>query len=258
MKKSGNTILITGGASGIGLALSEQFIARGNTVIITGRDAAKLAAAKAQLPQLVTFQSDVSDTGAIEKLFADVTAAFPKLNVLVNNAGIMRKMNLNDNRALSDVTQEIDTNLNGPIRMVQQFLPHLKAQANAAIINVSSGLAFVPLPISPVYSSTKAALHSYTLSLRQQLANSSVEVIELAPPGTETPLFRDGFTAEDLKDIKAMDVKTLALKTMEGLDRGATEIRPGLSNMLKIMSRVAPGFALSMLSKSVGAMLAKK
>ena len=142
-----------------------------------------------------------------------------------------------------DVTREIEINLGGPVRMVQQFLPHLKTQKGALIVNVSSGLAFVPLPSAPVYSATKAALHAYTQSLRVQLEPTGVTVVELAPPGVETPLFR-GECAEEFKGQKAMDVKDLASQTIAGIEAGTLEIRPGIANLLKVMSRVAPGFIL--------------
>lgn len=248
MNLSQKTILITGGASGIGLALAKQLLALGNTVIVTGRDAGKLDAAKRDLPGLHTFQSDISDPAAIAALHGSVLARFPGLDTLINNAGIMRNLNLNESRDLADVTREIDTNLSGPVRMVQQFLPHLKTRPGASIINVSSGLAFVPLPLSPVYSATKAAMHSFTQSLRVQLEGTGVTVIELAPPGVETKLFRGEFEKE-LKGQKAMDVTVLAKKAIAGIQAGHLEIRPGQSNLLKLMSRIAPNFALKQLSK---------
>jgi uncharacterized oxidoreductase len=156
MKLTNRTVLITGGTSGIGLELAKQLQQRGNTVIVTGRDQAKLDATRRLLPGIHTFKSDVSDPAAIAVLHGSVIAQFPKLDTLVNNAGIMRNLSLNHDRDLVDVTQEIETNLSGPVRMVQQFLPHLKTREHALIINVSSGVAFIPLPISPVYSATKA------------------------------------------------------------------------------------------------------
>ncbi len=233
------TILITGGTSGIGLELAKQLLQRGNTVIVTGRDQEKLNAAKRALPAVHTFQSDVSDPRAIASLHNNVLANFPALDTLINNAGIMRNLNLNHERDLNDVTREIEINLSGPVRMVQQFLPHLKTRKGALIVNISSGLAFIPFAISPVYSATKAAIHSFTQSLRVQLKGTSVTVIELAPPGVETPLFRGEF-AEELKGQKGMDVETLAKRAIAGIEAGKLEIRPGLSNMLKAMSRIAP------------------
>ena len=248
MKLTSKTILITGGTSGIGLELAKQLLKRGNTVLVTGRDPEKLQAAQKSLPGVHVFQSDVSSPEAIAALYDKVLGEFPALDVLVNNAGIMRNLNLNQNRDLYDVTREIETNLSGPVRMIQQFLPHLKTRPDALIVNVSSGLAFVPLPVSPVYCATKAALHSFSQSLRAQLAGTSVSVVELAPPGVETPLFRGEF-AEEMQGQKAMDVTVLAKEALAGIEAGHLEIRPGLSNVLKTMSRVAPAFMFSQMAK---------
>jgi uncharacterized oxidoreductase len=248
MKLENRTILITGGTSGIGLELARQLLPRGNTIIITGRSQEKLDAAQHSLPGVHIFKSDVSDPTAISALHDQLLAQFPSLDTLINNAGIMRNLNLNQDRALDDVTREIDINLSGPVRMVQQFLPHLKTRANALIVNVSSGLAFIPMPISPVYCAAKAALHSFTKSLRVQLAGTGVTVVELAPPGVETPLFRGEFAAE-MQGQKGMDVTVLAKHAIAGIEAGKLEIRPGLSNVLKIMSRVAPEFMFGQLAK---------
>ncbi len=242
------TILITGGTSGIGLALAQQLLTKDNMVIVTGRDPAKLAAAKQALPKVQLLQSDLSDPTAIQSLYHSVLRQFPELDVLINNAGIMRNLNLNQDRDLHDVTREIEVNLSGPVRMVQQFLAHLKTRPEALIVNVSSGLAFVPFPISPVYCATKAAIHSFSQSLRVQLEGTSVAVVELAPPGVETPLFRAEF-AEEMKGQKGMDVNVLARQAIAGIEAGKLEIRPGLSNVLKLMSRVAPRFMLNQMAK---------
>ena len=247
MKLERKTILITGGTSGIGQELARQLLARGNTVIVTGRDQAKLDAAERALPGIHTIRSDVSEPSDIAALHADVLARFPGLDVLVNNAGIMRNLDINKARDLVDVTRELDINLCGPIRMVQQFLPHLKTRPEAAIINVSSGLAFVPLPLSPVYCAAKAAIHSFSQSLRFQLRGTTVTVIELAPPGVETSLYRTEFP--ELADTKAMDVKVLADKAIAGIEAGSLEIRPGQSNLLKAMSRLAPALMLKQMAK---------
>jgi uncharacterized oxidoreductase len=218
------------------------------------RDPAKLADAQKTLPGLHVIQSDVSDPAAITALYEKVTAEFPALNVLINNAGIMRKIDLQQGSAdLLDITREIEINLSGPMRMVRRFLPHLQRQPSAAIVNVTSGLAFVPFPLAPVYSATKAGLHAYTRSLRVQLKYTKVKVFELAPPGTETPLFREDF--EEMKDMEAMDVKELGRLAIAGLEKDRLEIRPGLSNLLKLMSRLAPEFILKQLSKFVEPMI---
>ena len=252
MKLETRTVLITGGTSGIGLELARQLLSRGNTIIITGRDQRKLDAVQAALPGVHAFQSDVSDPVAIAALHASVLAQFPALDTLVNNAGIMRNLNLNQDRDLNDVTREIEINLSGPLRMVQQFLPHLKTRQDALIVNVSSGVAFIPLPVSPVYCATKAALHSLTQSLRVQLDGTGVTVIELAPPAVETPLLRGEF-AEEMKGQKGMDVKVLAKQAIAGIEAGKLEIRPGLSNVLKAMSRIAPQFMLKQMVKMTAA-----
>ena len=248
MKLEKRTVLITGGTSGIGLELAKQLLERGNTVIVTGRDEEKLNAAKRALTGVHIFKSDVSHPGAIAALRDGVLARFPALDTLVNNAGVMRNLNLKQDRDLNDVTREIDINLSGPVRMVQQFLPHLLTREGALIVNVSSGLAFVPFPASPVYCATKAAIHSFTLSLRVQLDGTSVTVIELAPPAVETPLLRGEFAVE-MKNQKGMDVKVLANRAISGIEAGKLEIRPGQSNVLKAMSRIAPQFMLKQMTK---------
>jgi uncharacterized oxidoreductase len=248
MNLNQRTILITGGTSGIGLELARQLLERDNTVIVTGRDQEKLDAAKRALPGVEAFKSDVSNPEAIAVLHRSVLAQFPALDTLINNAGIMRNLNLNQDRDLTDLTREIEINLIGPIQMIQKFLPHLRSRKGALIVNVSSGLAFIPLSLSPVYSATKAALHSYTQSLRVQLDDSGVTVVELAPPAVETPLFRGEF-AEEMKGEKGMEVAVLTQKAIAGIEAGKLEIRPGLSNVLKAMSRIAPQFMFKQMAK---------
>ncbi|WP_213775831.1 SDR family NAD(P)-dependent oxidoreductase [Bradyrhizobium sp. dw_78] len=258
MKVSGNTILITGGTSGIGFELAKQFLALGNTVIVTGRDPSALEGARRKLPGLHVFRSDVSDPKAIADLYEQVTGLFPALNVLINNAGIMRQINLHDSGGkLEDLTREIDINLAGSIRMAARFLPHLKIQKSAAIMNVSSGLAFLPAPASPVYCATKAAVHSFTISLRVQLKRTNVIVFELAPPLTLTPLATGAFDEEDRKGIPVMSAETLARRAIEGIRKDRLEIRPGMSNVMKFISRVTPnGLLQRMISPTVDRMLA--
>ncbi len=189
MNLDGQTVLITGGASGIGLALARRFHARGNTVIICGRDREKLATAKSGLPGVVTLRADVSEAAGRVDLFRTVTRDFPTLSVLVNNAGIQNQppplLQTQDWPAHAD---EIAINLAAPIHLAMLALPFLAGKPGAAIINVTSGLAFVPMARMPVYCATKAALHSFTLSLRHQAKASGVSVIELAPPAVNTDL----------------------------------------------------------------------
>ena len=248
MKLTGRTILITGGSSGIGLELAEQLLAKDNVVIVTGRSEAALKEAKRRFSNLHTFQSDMSEVDGIRMLHDEVTKQFPKLDTLVNNAGIMRILRLSEHRSLEDVTREIDIDLNGPIRMVQQFLPHLRTQPRPLIVNVSSGLAFVPFTISPIYSAAKAALHAYTRCLRMQLKSTDVTVVELAPPLTQTPLFTAEFAAE-MKGQKGMAVDVLVRRAIAAIEAGKVEIRPGQSNVLKIASRLTPELIFRQLSK---------
>lgn len=249
MKLEARTILITGGTSGIGLEMARQLIARRNTVLITGRDQRKLEEVKASLPGVHVFQSDAGKPEDIEALRQRVTAEFPALDTLINNAGIMRNLDMNESRPLTDVTRELD-NLQGPIQMVQEFLPHLKSRPTALIVNVSSGLAFVPFPLSPIYSAAKAGLHAFTRCLRVQLKTSSVTVVELAPPGVETKLYRGEFEKE-LKTQKGMPVDVLVSKAIAGIEAGRVEVRPGLSNVLYLLSRLAPSVPFAQMAKMV-------
>lgn len=257
MKINGNTILITGGSSGIGFELAKQLLASGNTVIATGRDEGKLRKAQSLLPKLHILKSDVSDPAEIEALRKKSLGEFPGLNVLINNAGVMRTINLHDADAdLESLTREIDINLKGPMRMAKAFLPHLKKQDEAAIVNVTSGLAFVPLPISPVYCATKAGLHSFTQSLRVQLKNTKVKVFEVAPPATATELLAD-MNADDMKGVSIMGVEAMVAESIRGLAADRLEIRPGQANQLKFLSRLAPEFILKQMSRSVDRMLSQ-
>jgi uncharacterized oxidoreductase len=187
MKTSGNTILMTGGGSGIGAALTHRFHDRGDTVIIAGRRREALEHAAAGRERIHVVTLDVEDPAAVDAFARQIVADFPALNVLFNNAGIMKFEDLTGRRDLADAEATVAINLLGPIRLTNALIDHLSAQADAAIVTVTSGLAYVPLVAAPTYSATKAAIHSYTVSLRTQLAGK-VEVIELAPPGVQTDL----------------------------------------------------------------------
>jgi uncharacterized oxidoreductase len=182
MKTTGNTILITGGGSGIGRGLAQTFLELGNRVIIAGRRNLPLEGA-AYVPL------DITDALGIRDFAARVVSEFPELNVLINNAGIMRIEKLGAQQPdLADAEAIVTTNLLGPIRLTAALLPHLAKQSYSAVMNVSSGLAFVPLSVTPTYCATKAAIHSYTESLRYQLRKTSTEVLELIPPYVATDL----------------------------------------------------------------------
>jgi uncharacterized oxidoreductase len=187
MKTSGNTILITGGGSGIGEALAHRLHDAGNTVIVAGRRREALEQAIAGRENMHGLELDVESGNGVTDFVRRLLAEHPALNVLVNNAGIMRFEALDRSRDLADAEATITTNLLGPIRLINALIDHLVQQPDAAIVNVTSGLAFVPLVVTPTYNATKAAIHSYTIAMREALGGR-VEVIELAPPAVQTGL----------------------------------------------------------------------
>jgi uncharacterized oxidoreductase len=189
MRSTGNTILITGGTSGIGRELAHEFHKLGNKVIIAGRRKALLDEVTAAHPGMTGYVFDVDDAQAIRAFAAKVTADHPDLNVLLNNAGIMKAEDLTAEAIDLSVTEaSITTNLLGPIRLTAALLPHLRQRPQSTIINMGSGLAFVPLVITPTYNATKAAIHLYTIALRRQLQGTTVEVLELIPPHVQTDI----------------------------------------------------------------------
>lgn len=217
MQSSGNTILITGGGSGIGRGLAEALQSAGNQVIVAGRRQSALDEATKANPGMQSIRLDVEDAQGIQRFGAEVVQRFPTLNVLINNAGIMRAENLKAEPVnLADGEAIIATNLLGPIRLTAALLPHLKKQPHATVINVSSGLAFVPLVLTPTYNATKAAIHSYTQSLRYQLRSTSVEVLEIIPPYVQTELMNGA------EDPRAMPLKDFIAETMAILRRQPT------------------------------------
>jgi uncharacterized oxidoreductase len=219
MHLTGNTILITGGGSGIGRGLAEAFHARGNQVIIAGRRLQVLDETTAANPGMQSLLLDIEDAARLHSFVSEVAAQFPALNVLVNNAGIMRLENLkSEANDLAAAEATITTNLLGPIRLTSALLPLLQKQAKAAIINVTSGLAFVPMAITPTYCATKAALHSYTQSLRYQFQDTSVEVLELIPPYVQTELMG----ARQANDPNAMPLDAFIAESMEILGGNPT------------------------------------
>ena len=185
MNISNNTILITGGASGIGLGLTERFLKENNTVIICGRRAKLLQEISDKYPQVITRVCDLTDEGDRADLYNWVAENYSNVNVLINNAGIQQWMDITDADFFSKAKQEIVTNIEAPLHLTSLFV---KLPALKTVINVTSGLSFVPLTKVPVYSATKAFFHSFTLSLRQLLAAKNIEVIEMVPPALNTDL----------------------------------------------------------------------
>lgn len=187
MKSTGNTFLITGGGTGIGLALAQRWHDRGNHVIITGRRQRVLQDAVAGRERMTAYALDVTTPDAVDRFVQQVIADHPDINILVNNAGIFSAEKVTTRRDISDAERMIETNIVGPMRLTNAMIDHLSGQPNAALINVSSGLAFVPFPAAPTYSATKAALHAWTAAIRP-LLKDKVEVIEIVPPQVQTEL----------------------------------------------------------------------
>lgn len=208
MQTTGKTILITGGGSGIGAALAHEFHEAGNQVIIAGRRQAALDAVVAAHPGMAAMTLDMEDAAAIVAFADKLIADFPALNAVVLNAGVMIAEEGID-LAIAETT--VATNLLGPIRLSHALLPHLRAQAAASLITVSSGLAFVPLAATPTYSATKAAIHSWSLAMRAQLAGTSVELIEIVPPGVQTDLMPGHAENEQMMPLADYIAETMAL-----------------------------------------------
>ncbi len=221
MQFTGNTILITGGGSGIGRALAEEFHKAGNQVIIAGRRKQVLDETTAANPGMKSAVLDIENAGAIRSFTAHIIKEQPKLNVVIHSAGIMRPEDLRNGNT-DDAEAIITTNLLGPIRLTAALLPHLLAQPRAVIMTVSSGLAFVPLAPTPTYCATKAAIHSYTQSLRYQLKDTHIQVLELIPPYVQTELMG----AEMAVDPRAVPLRDFIAQTMNIIRNSpdATEI----------------------------------
>ncbi|WP_445713958.1 SDR family oxidoreductase [Flavobacterium sp.] len=249
MKQSKQIVLITGGSSGIGLALAKKFVENDNTVIITGRNLSKLETVKKEFPNIHIFQSDVTDDAEVRMLADDIQEKHNGIDILINNAGIMNLVNAgNEENDLQKQMQEIEINFNSPIRLLHYFLPQLKKSKNAVLVNVSSGLAYVPFAQAPTYSGTKSALHFWTQGIRPQLQPHNIKVVELLPPVVDTPLAHGADIAED-DNLKPMPPEKLADIFWKDFINGKEEITPGISKQLKLMSRLAPKFIFKQLNK---------
>ena len=250
MKLSGNTVLITGGATGIGLALAEAFLREGNEILICGRRENKLQEAKKKLPQLHTRACDVSNAEERKSLVEWATGNFKGLNVLVNNAGIQRMIDLkNGEEELDRGDSEIRINFEAPVHLTALLVPHLKNQKNPVIMNVSSGLGFAPMAIMPIYCATKAAMHSYSLSLRYQLSPLGFKVFELIPPMVDTELDR-GAREERVQAYRGISTAEYVQATMKGLAEDRFEIAVGQAQGLVQGSRANPDAVFQSMNKS--------
>ncbi len=240
MNIKNNTILITGGATGIGLALAEALTKNGNTVIICGRRQSKLEEAKRKLPQIHVRTCDISEEKERKALFEWIAGNFRDFNVLINNAGIQRMVDLK--KGIQDLTSgenEIEINTAAPIYLSAYFIPLLMKQKEAAIINVSSGLAFVPIASMPVYCATKAATHSLTMSLRHQLTGTSIKVFEIVPPMVDTELGK-GSLEEEEEGNRGISPAEVAKAVMSSLAKDQYEIVIGEAEGLVTGSRTHP------------------
>jgi uncharacterized oxidoreductase len=245
MRTSGNTVLITGGATGIGLALAEAFLAEGNEVVVCARTEANLHAAKERLPRLHILGCDLSDEKERQRLHEKMLSDFPALNMLINNAGIQRMVDLRDGPAdllrhrAADGEDEIEINLRATVYLTALFVPDLMKKKAAAIVNVSSGLAFAPLAFMPVYCATKAALHSFTMSLRRQLRDTPVKVFELIPPTVDTDLDKGARAARGQKD-RGIQPSEVAKEALRAFAADEYEIAVGMAKNLVAGSRADP------------------
>jgi uncharacterized oxidoreductase len=239
MKLENNTVLITGGSSGIGLELSKTLIHKGNKVIICGKSIEKLTAAKKVEPKLITYQCDLSDGRQCSDFAAQIKENYPDLNILINNAATVHKIDFfNNDDALELAEKEYQTNLIAPIRLIKLLHKTIGSNDSPAIINITTGLIYAPRVIYPFYNSSKSALHSFTQTLRIRLQNENIKMVEVMFPAVDTPWHQG--TPPKI----AISVEAAVSEMIKGLEKGKPEIRIGGAKILYLLSRVAPGFAL--------------
>jgi uncharacterized oxidoreductase len=250
MKTSNNTVLITGGATGIGLAIAQHFLSENCEVIICGRRESQLQHAKENNPRLHIRVADLSNSEERRNLVDWAIGTFHNLNILVNNAGIQREFRFQTATLAIDFEDEneIEINLIAPIHLSFLLLPHLLKQRNAAVINVSSGLGLVPVAVIPVYCATKAALQSFSTSLRYQLKNTSVKVFDVAPPLVETDLDKGAREKRGQKQ-KGISPEQVAKETLQGIAKDNYKINVGMVQVLQIASRIVPNRMLRVINK---------
>jgi uncharacterized oxidoreductase len=247
MGGAAQVVFITGASTGIGAGLARAFHARGARVIISGRNRQALETVARDCPGMEVELLDVADTRAIASCAGRVAARHPGLDVVINNAGVQRLLSFAAAQPLppADLDAEIDINLRGLIHVSNAFLPVLKRQSSARLVQVSSALAFVPLVAAPVYSATKAAVHAFTVALREQLRGSTVQVVELIPPAVQTELHR----GQIRRQINQMSLADFVAVAMRGLDSGRDEIAVGLARAARLGSRLAPGRLLKAVNR---------
>lgn len=244
MTLNDNTVLITGGTSGIGLALATALQAQGNCVIVCGRNEAKLKALKQQNPSIITARCDLNDEGDIEQLTQNVIAEHPQLNILINNAGVQHNYLFDGcKKHQHSIKDEVTVNLLAPMLLTNLLLPQLLKQKTSAIINVTSALALAPKSSAPVYCATKAALRSFTQALRYQLEDSPVAVVELIPSLVDTKM-------TSVRGSGKISPDELAKEALASISAGRQEIRIEKTKWLFLMHRIAPAFTSMLLKNS--------
>ena len=234
---SDNTVLITGGGSGIGLELARLFRGGGNRVIICGRNPEKLERAQREIEGLVVRTCDLALAQDREALTTWLVGHFPELNMLVNNAGIADQLDVTDDQfRFESIAEELSTDLHAPIDLTLRLLPHLRRQKQAAIINVTTGLVYTPDASTPIYSSAKAGLHAWTNALRFQLRASEIKVFEVLPPIVDTEMIK----GLEIETKDAVPPASVAAAIVKGVTQDVEEIRVGATKSLYVMTRIAP------------------
>lgn len=244
MNLTGNTVLITGGSSGLGLELSKELVRLKNNVIICGRSDQKLEQAKQKIPGLEIYQCDLSTEAGCIELAEWIKRNHPGLNVLVNNAALVHKTNfMEDDQSLAKAEQEIQTNLVAPVRLSKLLYPVINSNRDPVIINITTGLAFVPRAVYPIYNATKAALHSFTKVIRHQLAGGNIKIIEVMFPAVDTPWHSGNPPKIAISPEKAI------YEMIKGLQKGKAEIKVGKVKLIYALSRIAPNFAFRKINR---------
>jgi len=248
MNISGNTILITGGGTGIGLALAELFLAKDNKVIVCGRRKSKLLEAKKKFPEINIKTCDITKAAGRKDFFSWISSHFSSINILVNNAGIQKMIDFKKgSKGLASKENEITTNFDAPVKLCALFIPHLMKQKESAIINISSGLGFVPLAAVPVYCATKAALHSFSLSLRYQLKDTSIKVFEIIPPMVDTELDQGSREKKGQND-RGIPARDVAVATVTAIENNDYETAVGMAEDLRNGARETPEQIFNMMN----------
>lgn len=237
MKLSDNTVLITGGGSGIGLALAKAFALRNSTVVVCGRDAAKLATVQKENPTIAALQCDIASDQDQQGLVEHITEKYPKLNILINNAGIQRNYDVADSKSHTGLLEEeVNINFLAQVKLTDRFLPVLLGQPSGAVVNVTSALALVPKQSAPIYCATKAAMHNFTKALRYQLEDTSVKVFEIIPALVDTEMTQGRGKGKISPDA-------LAAEALRGIESNKYEIRIAKTKLLFALNRLVPSVA---------------